>query len=71
MYYMGFTYSEAYRLPLWQRTWFVERLKKEFEKSSESDAPTPTRAAHLNDPTSRMLMGASRSDAPARVRRFT
>ena len=39
MYYMGFTYNEAYRLPLWQRTWFVDRLNKEFNKANENGEP--------------------------------
>ena len=32
MYYMGFSYSESYNLPIRYRTWFIERMKKEIEK---------------------------------------
>jgi len=71
MYYMGFTYNEAYRLPLWQRTWFVDRLNKEFNKANENGEPAMSRAAHANDPESRSMMGMARGHSPARLRRFT
>ena len=32
MYYQGFSYQDAYRLPVWQRIWFIERINKEIEK---------------------------------------
>lgn len=67
---MGFTYREAYTLPLWQRRWFVERIKKEFEQANQS-GQSSSRAAHQNDATSRALRGMSRSETPARIRRFT
>ena len=72
MYWMGFSYLEAYRLPVWQRTWFVERLQKEFKQASERNNGeyTHSRAAHDNDPTTRSLMGM-RPNAPAKLRRFT
>lgn len=70
MYYMGFTYSEAYRLPIWQRRWFVTRLNKEFEKAAEQNANV-SRAAHDNDPATRALSGRHRSSPPSRLRRFT
>ncbi len=68
---MGFSYHEAYRLPLWQRQWFVERLNKEFTKSNENGDPAMSRAAHANDAESRAMMGMSRTQSPARLRRFT
>ena len=71
MYYMGFTYSESYNLPIWQRAWFLRRLQKEIKQSSGDDSPAPTRAAHQNDPTTRSLMGRHRAQSPARLRRFT
>ena len=67
---MGFTYSEAYRLPIWQRRWFVDRLNKEFEKAAENNANV-SRAAHHNDPVTRAMEGRHRSDPPTRLRRFT
>ena len=66
MYYMGFTYSEAYRLPVWQRKWFVERLQQEFKRGQENEQHI-TRASQ---PEERALAGL-RPEAPARVKRFT
>ena len=68
---MGFTYNEAYRLPLWQRKWFIERLNKEFTKSSESGDQVMSRAAHANSPEQRAMSGMSRTHSPSRLRRFT
>jgi hypothetical protein len=70
MYYMGFTYGEAYRLPIWQRRWFVDRLNREFEKAADNDTNV-SRAAHHNDPASRAMAGRQRGESPARLRRFT
>lgn len=70
MYYMGFTYSDAYNLPVWKRIWFINRTVQEFKKSSDSGENPPTKAAHQNTPDQRALMGL-RPDAPARLRRFT
>jgi hypothetical protein len=66
MYYMGFTYNEAMSLPIWQRTWFLERMQKEMSGSKGQ-----TRAAHGNDQGTRTLMGMHRSNPPAKLRRFT
>ena len=68
---MGFTYNEAYRLPLWQRKWFVDRLNKEFTKANENGDTTMSRAAHSNDPETRSMMGMARTQSPSRLRRFT
>ena len=70
MYYMGFTYSEAYRIPIWQRRWFVERIRKEFKKG-EAENVNVSRASHDNTPEQQYLAGRSRTDAPTRLRRFT
>ena len=67
MYYMGFTYHDAYTLPIWQRIWFMERIGEEFKKSSDAGS----RAAHDNTPESRSLQGRSRTHVPANQRRFT
>ena len=32
MYYQGFSYRDAYSLPVWQRVWFIERINKELVK---------------------------------------
>ena len=73
MYYLGFTYREAYNIPVWQRKWFIERLNKEIERSKEANngqAPA-TRAVHQNTPDVRAMMGRMRSQVPANLRRFT
>jgi len=67
---MGFTYQEGYRLPIWQRIWFIERINKEIKRSNEANAPT-SKAAHDNTPESRSLTGKQRSHVPAKLRRFT
>jgi hypothetical protein len=67
MYYGGFGYKEAYFLPIWQRVWFIQRMQEEFKRSNNEQ----TRAAHANSPEHRAMMGRSRTDAPANLRRFT
>ena len=70
MYYMGFTYIEAYNIPIWQRYWFLERLNKEIKAANEAQSGA-SRAAHANDPETRALMGRHRSQVPSKLRRFT
>ena len=65
MYYLGFTYADAYNQPIWQRIWFIQRLNEELKKSQSS------KAAHHNDPTTRTLQGRQRPQVPARHRKFT
>ncbi len=67
MYYMGFTYVEAYNIPIWIRIWMIKRLNDEIKKSGKNG----NRAAHANDAESRALMGRHRSQVPANLRRFT
>ncbi len=64
---MGFSYGESYRLPIWQRIWFIERIVEEFKRSSDAGS----RAAHDNTPENRQMRGRSRSHVPANQRRFT
>ncbi len=70
MYYGGFTYSECYKLPTQYRTWFIDRINREFKKAAGKDT-AQTRAAHQNDPSSRSTRGMSRQTGPSRTRRFT
>jgi len=70
MYYMGFTYTEAYVLPIWQRHWFIKRINKEI-KSSSDEGGSASRAAHHNTPDARALQGRQRAQTPSRLRRFT
>ena len=64
MYYMGFTYQDAYTLPVWQRQWFLERLISEVDKSGQTKESA-------NDPMYNTMAGKHRQTAPARLRRFT
>ena len=70
MYYCGFTYREAYALPVAYKQWFITRLSKELSRGSEEGA-AHSRAAHQNDAETRALMGMSRAEGPSRLRRFT
>ena len=71
MYYMGFSYVEAYNIPVWQRRWFIQRLNKEFQKARDNNAPVQSKAAHTNTADTRALMGNQRQQVPAKLRRFT
>ena len=71
MYYMGFTYKEAYNIPIWQRRWFLKRCQKEISETNEGDKQAGSRAAHQNAPDVRALMNRHREMVPAKLRRFT
>ncbi len=68
MYYMGFSWIEAYNIPIWQRFWFLKRLNEEIKNSAKDNG---TRAAHQNDAETRALMGRHRAQVPSKLRRFT
>ena len=64
---MGFSFIEAYNVPIWVRMWMLERLNKEIKESGKNG----NRAAHSNDAESRALMGRHRAQVPSKLRRFT
>jgi len=66
MYYMGFSYTEAYYLPVWQRQWFLNRTIEEIKNSNGQ-----SRSTDSNDASTRHMMGRHRSQVPAKLRRFT
>jgi hypothetical protein len=70
MYYCGFTYKETYNIPVTYKRWFINRISKELNKSSE-EGNTRSRAAHHNTQEVRALQGNSRSESPSRLRRFS
>lgn len=70
MYYGGFTYKEAYNLPVSYKRWFIERISKELSRSQEDGQPR-SRALHDNPADVRALTGHSRSESPSRLRRFS
>ena len=63
MYYIGFSYRDAYRLPIFQRKWFIQRVIQEIKNTNSSKAHS---TAEENT-----LKGKMRSQAPANLRRFT
>ena len=60
---MGFSYIEAYNIPVWQRVWFVKRISTEIEKAQGSNK--------AESPDARAMTGKHRQMAPMRQRRFT
>lgn len=73
MYYGGFLWHETLHLPVPYKRWFVDRIVKEINKSSEgnSDGGSQSRALHQNTPDVRQMQGRFRSQVPSRLRRFT
>jgi hypothetical protein len=71
MYYGGFSYAEAYNLPVSYKRWFIARIVKELNKTSEDGGETQSRAAHHNTPEMREMQGRQRSQVPSRLRRFS
>ena len=67
MYYVGFSFQDAFKLPVWQRVWFIERTVEEIKKSDGESS----KAAHNNTPDMRMMKGNARQHVPANLRRFT
>ena len=37
MYHLGFTYQDAYKCPVWQRFWFINRFKKALEDAKQQN----------------------------------
>ena len=35
MKHLGFTYNDAYNLPVYKRTWFMGRIKKHYDDENE------------------------------------
>lgn len=70
MYYMGFSYADAYRIPIQYRIWFINRVQDELKRANEK-GDGQSRAAHDNSAEARALMGRSRAQVPSNLRRFT
>jgi len=69
MYYLGFSYTESYNIPVKYRMWFIERTGKEINKAAEKNHP-PHHASHSQDPEMNALLGKNRPTAPPGLRRF-
>ena len=48
MYHLGFTYQDAYKCPVWQRFWFINRFKKELEIAKEHNTQAHSQAKRNN-----------------------
>lgn len=69
-YYLGFTRSDVYSMPVAERMWYLERVGKEIQNASEQGSDRPTKATHDNMPENRAFRG-QRPNTPSRLRRFT
>ena len=48
MYHLGFTYQDAYKCPVWQRFWFINRFKKELEDAKAQNQSNQLSAKRQN-----------------------
>lgn len=69
-YYLGFTYSDVYNLPIQERIWYINRINEEIKRQAEGSGDAYTKGAHHNSPEMRAFRG-QRPHAPARLHRFT
>ncbi|NBO99489.1 MAG: hypothetical protein EBU90_05080 [Proteobacteria bacterium] len=70
MYYGGFSYKEAYNMPVSHKQWFIQRISRELSRTRE-EGHTQSRALHDNPPDVRALSGHARTETPSRLRRFS
>tara|TARA_Y100000592_G_scaffold32268_1_gene51290 strand:- start:288 stop:479 length:192 start_codon:yes stop_codon:yes gene_type:complete len=63
MYYIGFSYRDAYRLPVFQRKWFIKRVVEEIKNTNSSKGHKSSEENAIS--------GKMRSQTPANLRRFT
>ena len=71
MYYCGFTYTEAYNIPVVYKRWWIERVNREITKGNSGEAPQGSRAQHHNAGDVPAILGKHRTAAPSRMQRFT
>lgn len=76
MYYGGWTYWDAYYLPVNARRWMLDRIMKEMKGGKEdNDSPdsplVQSRAPHHNTEDIRALQDRTRINTPPRLIRFT
>jgi len=58
-------------MPIVIKDWFLQRIIKEINRSSETGDATQSRGAQHNTPDARALQNRANPNAPARTRRFT
>jgi hypothetical protein len=49
MQHLNFSYKDAYFLPVWQRTWFIGKLKDNIEKQQQHQNTNPNRQNSSNN----------------------
>ena len=69
-YFLGMSYLETMNIPVVYKQWYIERIKKELDKSSEAGS-TQSKSIEANTPDMRQLQGRQRAQVPAKLRRFT
>ncbi len=77
MYYGGFTYFDAYHLPVNYRRFFLDQIKRTMT-GTDPDEPEPepnapivrSRAMHHNTEESRAYQGKIRTNIPSRLIKF-
>jgi hypothetical protein len=68
MYYMGFSWTDAYRLPTAYKSWFIDRLSKQLTKHQEDGSVSRDPAHHTAE--NRALAQMARTEVPHRHIRF-
>jgi len=73
MYYGGFSWKEAYNLPVPYKQWFIDRISKEIKGPEDPNDPNSnngrSRGHQHNSPEVASLQG-QRPNVPSRLRRF-
>lgn len=62
---------EAYNIPVVFKRWWIDRISKEIARANQGEAPPGSRASHHDNPEVNALLNKTRTQAPARNRRFT
>lgn len=77
MYYGGFTYFDAYNLPVHYRKFFLEQIKRTMTGINPNDDEPPpdapivrSRAMHHNTEEARAYQGKTRTNIPSRLIKF-
>jgi len=70
MYYGGFSWRDTQFIPVSFKRWFIERIGREINRTSES-GNTASRGAHHNTADVRAAQGRARDQVPSRLRRFS
>ncbi|TXH11446.1 MAG: hypothetical protein E6R04_02350 [Spirochaetes bacterium] len=71
-YYFGMTsWKDYYHFPVVYRRWLIKRINEEIEKAAAAQNGNTSKGLHDNTPDIRSLTNKSRTEVPAKLRRFT